>query len=169
MICWEFGNLHLLWFICLGRQQQLEAEQQYVDADQDLHRTERTVEPPTERPGERRMAEMKKLYGAEADKIQAMEAALQLIFDRNCDKKQPKYWPIIPLKLWVPGLCSDLVQSCREGCLRLCCWKNRPQIWGLVGLWGRGCQGHHVPLPCSPFTLSVSNDHNLFYLHAVVK
>ncbi|KAM6317200.1 gem-associated protein 8 [Aegotheles albertisi] len=84
----------------LRRQQQLEAEQQYVEADQDLHkRTERSVQPPTERPGERRMAEMKKLYGAEADKIQAMEAAMQLIFDRNCDQKQPKYWPIIPLKL----------------------------------------------------------------------
>ncbi|NXN90323.1 GEMI8 protein, partial [Bombycilla garrulus] len=84
----------------LRRQQQLEAEDPYVEADQDLHRrVERSVEPPTERPGERRMAEMKKLYGAEAAKIQAMEAALQLIFDRNCDKKQPKYWPIIPLKL----------------------------------------------------------------------
>ncbi|NXR35746.1 GEMI8 protein, partial [Zosterops hypoxanthus] len=84
----------------LRRQQELEAEEPYVEADQDLHRRlERSVEPPTERPGERRMAEMKKLYGAEAAKIQAMEAAMQLIFDRNCDKKQPKYWPIIPLKL----------------------------------------------------------------------
>ncbi|NXS51919.1 GEMI8 protein, partial [Brachypteracias leptosomus] len=84
----------------LRRQQQLEAELQYVEADQDFHKMmERSVEPPTERPGERRMAEMKKLYGAEAAKIQAMEAAMQLIFDRNCDKKQPKYWPIIPLKL----------------------------------------------------------------------
>ncbi|NWH32351.1 GEMI8 protein, partial [Chloropsis hardwickii] len=84
----------------LRRQQQLEAEEPYVEADQDLHRrVERSVEPPTERPGERRMAEMKRLYGAEAPKIQAMEAAMQLIFDRNCDKKQPKYWPIIPLKL----------------------------------------------------------------------
>ncbi|XP_010133345.1 PREDICTED: gem-associated protein 8 [Buceros rhinoceros silvestris] len=84
----------------LRRQQQLEAEHQYVEADQDLHkRMERSVQPPSERPGERRMAEMKKLYGAEAAKIQAMEAALQLTFDRNCDKKQPKYWPIIPLKL----------------------------------------------------------------------
>ncbi|NXL48011.1 GEMI8 protein, partial [Podilymbus podiceps] len=84
----------------LRRQQQLEAEHQYVEADQDLYkRTGRSVEPPAEKPGERRMAEMKKLYGAEAAKIQAMEAAMQLIFDRNCDKKQPKYWPIIPLKL----------------------------------------------------------------------
>ncbi|NXW63803.1 GEMI8 protein, partial [Eurystomus gularis] len=84
----------------LRRQQKLEAERPYVEADQDLHKMmERSVEPPAERPGERRMAEMKKLYGAEAAKIQAMEAAMQLVFDRNCDKKQPKYWPIIPLKL----------------------------------------------------------------------
>lgn len=86
----------------LRRQQQLEAEQQemYVEADQDLYRNmKRSVEPPAERPGERRVAEMEKLYGDEAAKILAMETAMQLIFDRNCDKKQPKYWPIIPLKL----------------------------------------------------------------------
>ncbi|NXC43512.1 GEMI8 protein, partial [Penelope pileata] len=86
----------------LRMQQQLEAEQQamYVEADQDLYRsTKRSVEPPAERPGERRMAEMEKLYGDEAAKILAMETAMQLVFDRNCDKKQPKYWPIIPLKL----------------------------------------------------------------------
>ncbi|KAJ6667549.1 hypothetical protein lerEdw1_016670 [Lerista edwardsae] len=84
------------------RQQQLEAEHQemYVEADHDLHlSTHRSVQPPAERPGERRMAEMKKLYGAGAGKIQAMETTMQLSFDRNCDKKQPKYWPIIPLKL----------------------------------------------------------------------
>lgn len=55
--------------------------------------------PPSERPGERRGAEMKKLYGADAPKILAMEAAVQLTFDRNCDLRQPKYWPVIPLKL----------------------------------------------------------------------
>uniref|UniRef100_A0A7M4EEA0 Gem nuclear organelle associated protein 8 n=1 Tax=Crocodylus porosus TaxID=8502 RepID=A0A7M4EEA0_CROPO len=86
----------------LRRQQQLEAERQdmYVEADHDLHvRTGRSVQAPTERPGERRMAEMKKLYGVGAPKIQAMETAMQLTFDKNCDKKQPKYWPVIPLKL----------------------------------------------------------------------
>ncbi|XP_034612620.1 gem-associated protein 8 isoform X2 [Trachemys scripta elegans] len=85
-----------------GKQQQLEAEHQdmYVEADHDLHlTTRRSVQPPAERPGERRMAEMKKLYGVGAAKIQAMETAMQLAFDRNCDKKQPKYWPVIPLKL----------------------------------------------------------------------
>ncbi|XP_040888691.1 gem-associated protein 8 [Toxotes jaculatrix] len=85
------------------QQQQMEAEQQdsYVPADQDLHSVSwrSTVAPPSDRPGERRGAEMKKLYGKDAAKILAMEAAMQLTFDRNCDLKQPKYWPVIPLKL----------------------------------------------------------------------
>ncbi|XP_016411195.1 gem-associated protein 8-like [Sinocyclocheilus rhinocerous] len=68
----------------------MEAEQQdsYVLADQDLHRVYwRSSLPPSERPGERRTAEMKKLYGKDAAKIQRMEAAMQLTFDRSCDKK----------------------------------------------------------------------------------
>lgn len=85
------------------KQQQMEAEQQgsYVPADQDLHSfsLQSSVAPPLERPGERRTAEMKKLYGGDAAKIMAMEAAMQLNFERNCDLKQPKYWPVIPLKL----------------------------------------------------------------------
>lgn len=87
----------------LKKQQQMEAEQQesYVPADQDLHGVSwrSSVAPPSERPGERRGAEMKKLYGKNAAKILAMETAMQLTFDRNCDLKQPKYWPVIPLKL----------------------------------------------------------------------
>lgn len=87
----------------LKKQQQMEAEQQesYVPADQDLHGVSwrSSAAPPSERPGERRAAEMKKLYGEDAPKILAMEAAMQLTFDRNCDLKQPKYWPVIPLKL----------------------------------------------------------------------
>ncbi|KAM8977303.1 gem-associated protein 8 [Pelodytes ibericus] len=86
----------------LKKQQQLEAEmhEQYVEADHDLHvATGRSTQPPSERPGERRREEMKKLYGEDAAKIQGMETAIQLNFDRHCDKKQPKYWPIIPLKL----------------------------------------------------------------------
>ncbi|MEE6522229.1 hypothetical protein FKM82_020667 [Ascaphus truei] len=84
------------------KQQELEDElhEQYVEADHDLHvATRRSAQPPSERPGERRVAEMKKLYGEDAAKIQGMETAMQLNFDRHCDKKQPKYWPIIPLKL----------------------------------------------------------------------
>ncbi|XP_053273013.1 gem-associated protein 8 [Pleuronectes platessa] len=87
----------------LKKQQQMEAEEQdsYVPADRDLRAPSwrSTAAPPCERPGERRGAEMKKLYGEDAAKILAMEAAMQLSFDRSCDLKQPKYWPVIPLKL----------------------------------------------------------------------
>ncbi|XP_039997664.1 gem-associated protein 8 [Xiphias gladius] len=87
----------------LKKQQQMEAERQdsYVPADRDLRGVSwrSTAAPPSERPGERRGAEMKKLYGEDAPKVLAMEAAMQLTFDRNCDRKQPKYWPVIPLKL----------------------------------------------------------------------
>ncbi|XP_026886822.2 LOW QUALITY PROTEIN: gem-associated protein 8 [Electrophorus electricus] len=86
----------------LKRQHQIEAERQeaYVPADQDLRRAPpRSTLPPTERPGERRSAEMKRLYGKDAARIQGMETAMQLTFDRNCDRKHPKYWPVIPLNL----------------------------------------------------------------------
>ncbi|XP_070786896.1 gem-associated protein 8 [Enoplosus armatus] len=87
----------------LKKQQQMEAEEheRYVPADQDLHVVSwrSSAAPPFERPGERRGAEMKKLYGEDSAKILAMETAMQLTFDRNCDLKQPKYWPVIPLKL----------------------------------------------------------------------
>ncbi|XP_034720997.1 gem-associated protein 8 isoform X2 [Etheostoma cragini] len=87
----------------LKKQQQLEAEEHdsYVPADQDMRGVSwrSSKAPPLDRPGERRGAEMKKLYGSDAPKILAMEAAMQLNFDRNCDLKQPKYWPVIPLKL----------------------------------------------------------------------
>ncbi|KAL4667913.1 hypothetical protein H8959_006602 [Pygathrix nigripes] len=72
---------------------------QLVNADHDLYcNTRRSVEAPTERPGERRQAEMKRLYWDSAAKIQAMEATVQLSFDTHCDPKQPKYWPAMPLK-----------------------------------------------------------------------
>ncbi|XP_040599995.1 gem-associated protein 8 isoform X3 [Mesocricetus auratus] len=83
------------------RQQQLDAERldDYVNADHGLYYNHhRSVKPPSEKPGERRQAEMKRLYGDSAPKILAMEAAVQLSFDKYCDKKQPKYWPVIPLK-----------------------------------------------------------------------
>ncbi|XP_056412223.1 gem-associated protein 8 isoform X2 [Hyla sarda] len=86
----------------LKKQQQIEQEmhEQYVDAGHDLHfATKRSIQPPCEQPGERRRIEMNKLYGEDAAQIQGMETAMQLNFDRHCDKKQPKYWPIIPLKL----------------------------------------------------------------------
>ncbi|KAI7792615.1 putative gem-associated protein 8, partial [Triplophysa rosa] len=83
-------------------QQEMNAEEQesYVLADEDLHRVSwKSVLPPSERPGESRAVEMKKLYGKDAAKIQGMETAMRLTFDRNCDRKQPKYWPVIPLNL----------------------------------------------------------------------
>ncbi|KAG5267304.1 hypothetical protein AALO_G00220270 [Alosa alosa] len=88
----------------LKRQQEEEAvrHEAYVFADQDLRRSATdgcSVSAPLERPGERRSAEMKRLYGENAARIQAMETAMQLNFDRNCDRLQPKYWPVIPLKL----------------------------------------------------------------------
>lgn len=85
-----------------GRQQQLDAARlkDYVNADHGLYcdKRGRSALPPAERPGERRQAEMQRLYGASAAKIQAMETAMQLSFDKHCDRKQPKYWPVIPLK-----------------------------------------------------------------------
>ncbi|XP_069567896.1 gem-associated protein 8 isoform X2 [Brachyistius frenatus] len=87
----------------LKKQQQMETEQQegYVQADQPLHAVswQSSAAPPCERPDETRTAEMKKLYGKDAAKIQAMETAMQLTFNRNCDLKQPNYWPVIPLRL----------------------------------------------------------------------
>ncbi|XP_043315353.1 gem-associated protein 8 isoform X1 [Cervus elaphus] len=84
------------------RQQQLDAARlkDYVNADHGLYcdKRGRSALPPAERPGERRQAEMQRLYGASAAKIQAMETAMQLSFDKHCDRKQPKYWPVIPLK-----------------------------------------------------------------------
>ncbi|XP_069896945.1 gem-associated protein 8 isoform X2 [Dipodomys merriami] len=82
------------------RQRELDAERllEYVNADHGLYYMRPTVKPPTEKPGERRKAEMKILYGKSAAKIQAMETAVQLSFDKHCDKHQPKYWPVIPLK-----------------------------------------------------------------------
>lgn len=83
------------------RQQQLDEArlEDYVNADHDLYyNTNRSAEPPSEMPGERRQAEMKRLYGEGAGKIQALEAAVQLSFDKYFDQKRPKYWPVIPLK-----------------------------------------------------------------------
>lgn len=51
-----------------------------------------------ERPGAQRQAEIKCLYGDSAAKILAMEAAIQLSFDKKADRKQPTYWPVIPLR-----------------------------------------------------------------------
>lgn len=39
------------------------------------------------------------MYGSNASRIQAMETAIQLNFNRSCDRKQPKLWPNMPLHL----------------------------------------------------------------------
>lgn len=96
----EFSPVHCVGSFS-GRQQQLDEArlQDYVNADHDLYyNTHRSMEAPSERPGERRQAEMKRLYGEGAAKILAMEAAVQLSFDKYFDRKRPKYWPVIPLK-----------------------------------------------------------------------
>ncbi|XP_040840565.1 gem-associated protein 8-like [Ochotona curzoniae] len=82
------------------RQQQLDAARldDYVDAGHDLYYSRRSAEAPAQRPGERRRAEMALLYGEAAARIQAMEAAVQLGFDKHCDRRRPKYWPVIPLR-----------------------------------------------------------------------
>ncbi|XP_063484279.1 gem-associated protein 8-like [Symphalangus syndactylus] len=88
------GHRELRW------RQQLDAERldSYVNADHDLYcNTRGSVGAPTERPAERRQAEMKRLYWDSAAKIQAMEAMVQLSFDKHCDPKQPNYWPVIHL------------------------------------------------------------------------
>ena len=54
---------------------------------------------PSERPGARRTTEMKLLYGKGAAMIHGMETAMQLTYDRNCDLKQPKMWPNMPLNV----------------------------------------------------------------------
>lgn len=42
---------------------------------------------------------MFELYGEDYNVIQGMEAALQLNFDRLCDINQPKFWPIMPIRI----------------------------------------------------------------------
>ncbi|KAG8222766.1 hypothetical protein J437_LFUL007830 [Ladona fulva] len=42
--------------------------------------------------------EMNFLYGEKSAMIRGMETAMQLSFERNCDKLNPVYWPVIPLK-----------------------------------------------------------------------
>ncbi|KAK6173870.1 hypothetical protein SNE40_017250 [Patella caerulea] len=66
---------------------------------EDVHKQMPTVEAPKERPGVRRTAEMKTLYGKGAAMIHGMETALQMTYDRNIDVQQPKVWPNIPLRI----------------------------------------------------------------------
>ncbi|WAQ98161.1 GEMI8-like protein [Mya arenaria] len=93
-----------------GSEIEMEITQDMIDffAKSDEHRRQRvkvggervpTVDAPKERPGARRTAEMKLLYGKGAAMIHGMETALQMAFDRNTDTKQPRVWPNMPLKI----------------------------------------------------------------------
>lgn len=55
---------------------------------------------PEEVPIDTKREKYLQLYGEKGDRINAMETAMQLTFHRNCDIKQPKLWPNMPLKLW---------------------------------------------------------------------
>lgn len=54
---------------------------------------------PRKQVGLQRTREMQLMYGKAAPMILGMETAMQLSFDRNCDLRQPKFWPHIPLRL----------------------------------------------------------------------
>jgi len=48
---------------------------------------------------ELRREKMYELYGDDCNAIQGMETAIQLNFDRLCDVNQPKFWPIMSIKM----------------------------------------------------------------------
>lgn len=77
-----------------------ESQDKYVLAEDvsSLH-IRGTTKAPAEQLGAKRITEMKELYGTGAAMIHGMETSLQLTFDRNCDRKQPKLWPSIPINL----------------------------------------------------------------------
>ncbi|KAG0728616.1 Gem-associated protein 8 [Chionoecetes opilio] len=54
---------------------------------------------PKEHPDVTRRREMHQLYGQASPKLQAMETALQLTFERNAMLYQSQYWPNIPLNV----------------------------------------------------------------------
>lgn len=54
---------------------------------------------PRKQVGLQRTQEMQLMYGKASPMILGMETAMQLSFDRNCDLRQPKLWPHIPLRL----------------------------------------------------------------------
>ncbi|PSN55017.1 hypothetical protein C0J52_04139 [Blattella germanica] len=85
----------------LERQKQREAEEkekETLDSGKSSDSDDPTL-PPKSQIGLKRTQEKKLMYGKAAPMIMGMETAMQLSFDRNCDLKQPKLWPNIPLKL----------------------------------------------------------------------
>ncbi|XP_045408587.1 gem-associated protein 8-like, partial [Lemur catta] len=69
-------------------------------AETERHREERRRR--RQRDAER-LDDWERLHGDSAAKTRALEAAVPLSFDKHCDRKQPKHWPLIPLKFGALG------------------------------------------------------------------
>jgi len=78
------------------KQEILQAKDEYIEVGS-IH-LNTTTHAPSEQPGAKRKAEMQELYGKHASAIMSLEASLQLNYDKNCDLRQPTFWPSIPLK-----------------------------------------------------------------------
>ena len=77
-------------------------EDDYISADKiGVHGIQKkTTEAPNERVKEiQKKEEAKKMYGLTAEKILAMEAALDMGFQTEYTAKKPSMWPNIPLRL----------------------------------------------------------------------
>ena len=48
---------------------------------------------------ERQQTEMKQLFGSQAEKVLGLESAMQLQFDKLCDKYKPRLWPVLPFNM----------------------------------------------------------------------
>jgi gem associated protein 8 len=54
---------------------------------------------PFQRSSKRREDELVTLYGEQSKVIHLIETNLQMKYDKNLDKYEPKYWPSLPLRL----------------------------------------------------------------------
>nr|CAD7403984.1 unnamed protein product [Timema cristinae] len=79
----------------LKKSLQFKLEQKKLQQLEDNHST--AAVPLQEQVGLKRQQEAKAMYGESAPKLLAMETAMQLTFDRYCDKNQPQMWPVISL------------------------------------------------------------------------
>ncbi|XP_057667990.1 uncharacterized protein LOC130900974 [Diorhabda carinulata] len=46
-----------------------------------------------------RLEEMRRIYGDAAEKIMAMETAVQLNYERHFEQNNPIFWPVLPLRM----------------------------------------------------------------------
>ncbi|XP_063241707.1 gem-associated protein 8-like isoform X3 [Bacillus rossius redtenbacheri] len=56
-----------------------------------------TLLQPPEMLARNRLEEMRELFGPAAPKLLAMETAVELTFNSNCDRHHPSLWPVVPL------------------------------------------------------------------------